>query len=241
MSKISIEEIRDTLSTDGWQLISESYQNLDSNLEYKCNQGHTVIAPWKRMRDNRVCPSCMRERLKVKEFKNRKKKKGEYRVLTLDQATYISGFALFSNKNLVDYGMYEAFGETDIERCAHVKEWMISLINTYEVDFVGIEGIQYQAQAGVITFETLARLQGILMECCYELKIPYKVVSTNTWRAHCGVKGKTRVDKKRSMQLLAKQWFGIMPSEDESDAIGIGKYFSDIQAPKVEIVDWESM
>jgi hypothetical protein len=31
-----------------------------------------------------------------------------------------------------------------------------------------------------------------------------------------------------------------MPTDDEADAIGIGKYFSDIMAPKVEIVDWEA-
>ena len=42
------------------------------------------------------------------------------------------------------------------------------------------------------------------------------------------------------MQLLVKQWYNIMPSEDECDAIGIGKYFSDLQTPKVEIVDWEA-
>ena len=45
---------------------------------------------------------------------------------------------------------------------------------------------------------------------------------------HCGVKGKSRPDKKRSMQRLVKEWFGLNPTEDECDAIGIGKYFSDI-------------
>lgn len=31
-----------------------------------------------------------------------------------------------------------------------------------------------------------------------------------------------------------------MPTDDECDAIGIGMYFSDIMAPKVEIIDWEA-
>jgi hypothetical protein len=30
------------------------------------------------------------------------------------------------------------------------------------------------------------------------------------------------------MQRLVKEWFGFTPTEDEADAIGIGKYFSDI-------------
>lgn len=240
MPKISIEEIKDVLSADGWQLISEKYKNLDSNLEYKCKEGHTVIAPWKQIRQLRVCPVCMKQSLKTKEFKNTKKKAGEFRILALDQATYISGYALFSNKNLLDYGTFEATGANEIERDTRVREWLENLIGVYNVDFVGIEGIQYDPKIGVETFATLARLQGILMQLCYELKIQYKVVPTNTWRNHCGVKGQSRPDKKRSMQLLAKQWYEIKCKEDEADAIGIGKYFCDLQTPKVEIVDWEN-
>ena len=240
MARISIDEIKNSISADGWTLISETYQNLDSNLEFKCDRGHTVVAPWKKIRENRICPTCMRERLKTKEFKNTKKKKGEYRILALDQATHISGYAVFNNKNLIDYGTFETTGENDIERSVQVKQWLISLIDQYEIDFVGLEGIQYQTAAGVTTFETLARLQGILAATCYEEKVRYKIAPTNTWRAHCGVKGRTRPDRKRSMQRLVKEWFNLQPTEDECDAIGIGKYFSDIQSPKVEIVDWEA-
>ncbi len=181
----------------------------------------------------------MRERLKTKEFKNTKKKKTDYRVLALDQATRTSGYAVYNNKDLIDYGIFEAQGETDTERALQIKQWLVSLIDQYQIDFVGIEGIQYQTAAGVTTFEILARLQGVLMVTCLEEKIPFKVAHTQTWRLHCGVRGKTRVDRKRSMQLLVKQWFNIQPTEDECDAIGIGKYFSDTLAPKVEIVDWE--
>ncbi len=240
MARISIDEIKNDISADGWILISDTYQNLDSNLEFKCNKGHTVIAPWKKIRENRICPTCMRERLKTKEFKNTKKKKSEYRILALDQATHISGYAVFNNKNLIEYGTFEATGENDIERSVQVKQWLISLIDQFEIDFVGLEGIQYQTAAGVTTFETLARLQGILAATCYEEKIPYKIAPTNTWRLHCGVKGRTRPDRKRSMQRLVKDWFNLTPTEDEADAIGIGKYFSDIQSPKVEIIDWEA-
>ena len=241
MPKISIDEIKNSLAADQWVLVSETYQNLDSNLEYKCNKGHTVIAPWKKIRENRICPTCMRERLKTKEFRNLKKKKNEYRILALDQATHISGYAVFNNKNLIDYGAFEATGENDIERSVQIKQWLIALIDQFEIDFVGLEGIQYQTAAGVTTFETLARLQGILAAACYEEKIPYKIVPTNTWRLHCGVQGRSRPDRKRSMQRLVKEWFGFTPTEDEADAIGIGKYFSDVQTPKVEIIDWEAM
>lgn len=240
MSRISIDDIREALVADNWTLISNTYKNLDTNLEFRCDKGHIVIAPWKKIRDNRICPTCMRERLKTKDFKNTKKKKGDYRILALDQATHISGYAIFNNKNLIDYGSFEAIGTNDIERGVQIKQWMISLIDQFQIDFVGIEGIQYQTAAGVTTFETLARLQGILAATCVEEKVQYKIVPTNTWRVHCGVKGRSRPDRKRSMQRLVKEWFNLNATEDECDAIGIGKYFCDKQIPSVEVIDWEA-
>lgn len=182
----------------------------------------------------------MRERLKTKEFHNTKKKKGEFRILALDQATHVSGYAVFSGKNLIDYGTFTTTEDDDIKRSLQVKQWLISLIDQYQIDFVGLEGIQYQTAAGVTTFETLARLQGILAATCVEENVQYKIVPTNTWRNQCGVKGKTRPDKKRSMQRLAKEWFQINVGEDEADALGIGHYCVQTVTPKVEIIDWES-
>lgn len=239
MGRISIDEIKNDLSLNGWTLISDKYINLDSNLEYKCDKGHIVCAPWKQIRKDKICPTCMRERLKVKDSVH-KKKKSEFRVLALDQATHYTGYAVYNNRNLIDYGTFVAQGENEIIRCAQVKQWMISLIERYEIDFVGLEQIQLDVQKSATTFEALAHLQGILMLTCYEEKIPCKAAHVSTWRAHCGVKGRTRPDVKRSMQLIVKKWFGIMPTDDECDAIGIGMYFSDTMAPKVEIVDWEA-
>ena len=239
MARISIDEIKTDLSANGWTLLSEKYVNLDSNLEYKCNKGHIVCAPWKQIRKDKICPICMRERLKIKDTIH-KKKKSEFRVLALDQATHYTGYAVYNNRNLIDYGTFVAQGDNEIERCAQVKQWMISLIEQYEIDFIGIEQIQLDVQKSAPTFEALAHLQGILMLTCYEEKIPCKAAHVSTWRAHCGVKGRTRPDVKRSMQLIVKKWFGIMPTDDECDAIGIGMYFADTMAPKVEIIDWEA-
>lgn len=238
--KYSIEYINNELASDGWKCTSEKYKNLDDLLSFTCDKGHVVIAPWKQIRKDKICPICMREHLKVKDFRGRKKRKGEYRVLALDQATHFTGYAVFNNRDLVDYGTFEARGDNEIARCMQVKQWMLSLIQQYEIDFVGLEQIQLDVQKSAPTFEALAHLQGILMLTCLEENIPYKAAHVSTWRAHCGVRGKTRVDVKRSMQLIVKKWFGIMPTDDEADAIGIGKYFSDTMMPKVEIVDWEA-
>lgn len=61
--------------------------------------------------------------------------------------------------------------------------------------------------------------------------IPYEVCPTNTWRNACGVRGSTRAEKKKSMQQLAKKWYDVDITDDEADAIGIGKY---LVTPKLE-------
>ena len=118
------------------------------------------------------------------------------------------------------------------------------MIENWQPDHIGIEGIQFQEKSGtramgVTVFETLARLQGILMETAYSNDIPYTVVHTATWRNHCGVKGKTRADRKKSMQILVKNWFDINVSDDCSDAIGIGKYVAEHCSSKIEVFQWE--
>jgi hypothetical protein len=76
------------------------------------------------------------------------------------------------------------------------------------------------------------------MNLFYELNIPCYIAPTNTWRAACKVKGRTRADKKKSMKLLVKEWFDVTVSEDEADAVGIGKYISENFSPIVELKDW---
>lgn len=77
------------------------------------------------------------------------------------------------------------------------------------------------------------------MLTCYDLGVPFEICPTNTWRKHCQVKGQSRTDKKRSMQLLTKKWFDVSVTEDEADAIGIGKYMAEVVAKNNQIVNWE--
>ena len=207
---------------------------------FECDEGHKVYAPWKKIRQKRECTLCKQNKYKNQDRKIIPKKKGTFRVLALDQSTKITGYSIFDDKELVYYGIFEAEeSNNEILRDIQVKEWLVSVVKNWEPELVGLEGIQYQANFGVTTFETLARLQGILMGTLCELNIPYKICPTPTWRAHCGVKGRTRIEKKRSMKELVKKWFDIQISDDEADAIGIGKYLSDTATPAVKITNWE--
>ena len=239
MARIKIETIAEELAADGWKVLSTDYQNLDTEMEFMCAEGHKVYAPWKKIRTNRECPVCKQN--KYKQVKNviKPKVKGEYRVLALDQASRITGFSIFDGEQLTSYGIYEAVNEEEGKRCHEVRVWLASMIENWKPDIIGIEGIQFQEKMGVTTFQTLARLQGILIDLCIELEIPYVICPTNTWRAHVGVKGRARADKKRSMQLIIKDKYDISVSDDIADAIGIGKYVSDTHRKRTEMVSWE--
>jgi len=77
------------------------------------------------------------------------------------------------------------------------------------------------------------------MDAAFEQNIEFKLCSTNTWRHEIGVKGKTRTDRKRSMQRLVKDWFDVSVTEDEADAIGIGKYVAGIVSYEIKMENWE--
>lgn len=239
MAKIKIETIAEELAQDGWKILSTDYQNLDTEMEFLCAEGHKVYAPWKKIRTKRECPVCKQNQFKQNLNIIKPKVKGEYRVLALDQASHITGYSIFDGLKLVSYGTFEAKETNEDKRIHEIKLWVMSMVENWQCDIIGLEGIQYQQMMGVTTFQTLAHLQGVLIDLCVELNIPYVVPNTNTWRAHCGVKGQSRTDKKRSMQLLVKKWYDVTVSDDIADAVGIGKYVSDTNQQKTKIVNWE--
>lgn len=243
MTRITIESISEELAPDNWKVLSTEYKNLDTEMEFLCGEGHRVFAPWKKIRTKRECPVCKQNELKdIKPIKQ--KKRGERRVLSLDQSSHITGYSIFDGAKLTYYGVYDAKEKEESHRIHEIKEWFISLVKNCEPDYVGIEGIQFQEESsgnkmGITVFQTLARLQGVLIETCIELGIPFKIAMTNTWRSHCGVKGRARTDKKRSMQLLVKKWYDISVTDDIADAIGIGKYVSETVGAQFEMISWE--
>lgn len=116
------------------------------------------------------------------------------------------------------------------------------MIKKWQPDEVVFEDIQLQKFTvngmegdAVLTYKKLAHLQGVLKNYCYEIGMPYQIVSPSTWRAHSNVKGKTRTDKKKSAQLIIKGFYDISVTQDEADALLIGRWAA-AQHKKTEII-----
>ena len=246
MAKITLDQIKQEVEVDGWKVLSLDYSNLDTEMTFECPEGHQVFAPWKRLRTKRECPICKQNTFQQSD-KIIPKPKGVKRILALDQATKVTGYSIFDGDKLVKYGTFTTSSDDEVARCVAVKNWFVSMLQNWKPDYVGIEGIQYQAKVfdgetvgSVTLFQTLAHLQGVLLVTCHEFGIHYEVCPTNTWRNTCGVKGRVRADKKKSMQMIVKDWYGISVSDDESDAIGIGYHMTKTVGRNTTVINWET-
>lgn len=250
MSRIKIDDIRKELEPQGWEVLSE-YKNLNESMRFKCNEGHEVYTTWKKIRNKLECPICKKNEYYNQNFTSYKpnssdftpvkKKKETKRVLAFDQATHVSGWAVFDGKHLIKSGIFETDENDEMTRDTQIRDWVVSLVKMWEPDLVGLEDIQLQKTDGninVVTYKILAHLQGILMQTLHEMKIEYKLCPCNTWRNHCGVKGRTKSDKKKSMQMIVKKIYDITVTNDEADAIGIGKFLGDTITVQNQIFDW---
>ena len=70
---------------------------------------------------------CSANALKVNEHKIIKKRFGARRVLALDQSSRVSGYSIYDDKELIDYGKFETQLSDEISRAKQLKEWLISM------------------------------------------------------------------------------------------------------------------
>ena len=227
-SRIKYEEVKESIESAGWTLISNTYINLKSDLEAQCPEGHENHFIYNDWRNGKVvCPIC--EKMVVKKVNEKPKKKKGYRILAFDQASITSGWAVFDDGVLISYGKWTSNGTKSTQRISLTKAWVISMVEKWQPDEVILEDIQLQringeGQENLLTFKKLAHLQGVLKNYFYELGLPYQIVPPATWREFSDIKGRSRTDKKRNAQLKVQTLFEVKASQDEADAILIGRW-----------------
>lgn len=234
MAKLKYEDIKKEVEDAGWQLLTEKYTNLKTDMIFKCPNGHNNYYSLEKWKRNHKCLTC--ENNPFANVPTSPIKKKGYRILAFDQASITSGFSVFDNGDLITYGKWSSNGNRSIERITQTKAWVACMIDKWKPDLVIFEDIQYQknldssgedgalGQMGVTTFKKLAALQGVLKNYCFENGIIYKIVPSVTWRAHSEIKGKARTDRKKNAQLKVKRFYDIEVDNDIADAILIGRW-----------------
>ena len=229
---INIHSVRNHLNENGWQLVSETYKNLHTELEMICPKGHKQLQTYDQWRKHPICNKCLGgNATKINKGQIPIKKIDTERVIGLDAATNITGFSVYDNGDLVYYGTFTAKHDAPTDaRINEIKNWLLTIINEWKPDFIGLENIQLQSfghgQYQVEMYRVLANLQGVLLDVLYETQIPHELVYSSTWRQYCNVgNDKKREDKKKAAQAQVKNWYQQTCTQDEADAICIGKYF----------------
>lgn len=145
-------------------------------------------------------------------------------ILALDQASITSGYAVFSPKGeLITYGKF-TFNDTDVgDRLVKIRNKIIQLVQDNDIGEVIMEDIQLQQN--VQMFKVLAEVFGVVYETLEELNIPNSAVLASTWKSALGIKGKDRSAQKRNAQQYIINTYGVKPTQDECDAICIGKQY----------------
>jgi Holliday junction resolvasome RuvABC endonuclease subunit len=163
------------------------------------------------------------------------------RLLALDQASKVSGYAVFIDGKLETFGKLSFNNESLGERLFRIREAVAKLIADYGIEEVIFEDIQLQSNVGnnVQTFKALAEVYGVIYELVTELDLPNTSVLASSWKSALGIKGRTRQEQKRKAQAYVTNIYGIKATQDESDAICIGSYFLNKQ-DKVDTLIKES-
>ena len=145
-------------------------------------------------------------------------------LLSLDQSSRITGYAIFKDEQLIKYGKIELEDKNIGLRLYKLRQEIEKIIKEYNIEFVIFEDIQLQSnvQNNISTFKILSEVFGVIYELLTEMKIPNKSILAVTWKSKLKIKGKTRQEQKKSAQSFVLEKYNIKPTQDEADAICIG-------------------
>ena len=150
------------------------------------------------------------------------------KILALDQASRITGFAIFNGDTLEKYGKIDLSDEKNSgERLHLLRKKIKSIIEEYKIEKVILEDIYMDQHLinNVQTFKILAEVFGVLFELCISIDIPVEAVLSGTWKSTLRIKGKNRPEQKHSAQEWVLNNYNIKTNQDTVDAICIGAYY----------------
>ena len=152
-------------------------------------------------------------------------------LLSLDLSTKSSGWAVFNNGELIDYGCITASSTDLIKRIKKMTdELQISALNKYEIGKVIVEEVLPEGGYGVGNQKTHKALMWLQAAVAFMLHDNYPTVELeyiypSSWRASLGIKngrGIKRQTLKEADIEFVKTKYRINVNDDVADAICIG-------------------
>lgn len=149
------------------------------------------------------------------------------RLLALDQASRVTGVAIFDNDKLVKYGTFEIKSNQELgKRLTQFLENLDKLYAAYHFDAVAYEDIQLQ-MGNVETYKKLAYIQAIILFWCEKHEKNLYCLSPSHWRKILKDKygmswGRKRAEQKQTAIDFIQEQYEKEVDSDTADAICIG-------------------
>jgi len=212
------------ISKDNYKFIVESLNGENVNIRFLHNsQSKTVTV--KQIKSNLVTTSKRRTKtVKLVGFKVRNGFKGN--LLALDQSTSCTGYAVYINGELVDYGALTSSKKETHQKIRSICSKIEDLIKDYAISVVAIEDI-YLDQSKLDVYKVLANLLGAIIDTTLRLGARYKLVSATEWKSHFGILKHREYGKELAIAEV-KKLLGKVVKEDVAEAVLIGKYYCEV-------------
>lgn len=149
------------------------------------------------------------------------------RLLALDQASRVTGVAIFDDDKLVKYGTFEIKSNQKLgKRLTQFLENLDKLYAAYHFDAVAYEDIQLQ-MGNVETYKKLAYIQAMILFWCEKHEKNLYCLSPSHWRKILKDKygmswGRKRAEQKQTAIDFIQEYYQKEVDSDTADAICIG-------------------
>ena len=149
------------------------------------------------------------------------------RLLALDQASRVTGVAIFDDDKLVKYGTFEIKSNQELgKRLTQFLENLDKLYAAYHFDAVAYEDIQLQ-MGNVETYKKLAYIQAMILFWCEKHEKNLYCLSPSHWRKILKDKygmswGRKRVEQQQTAIDFIQEHYKKEVDSDTADAICIG-------------------
>lgn len=149
------------------------------------------------------------------------------RLLALDQASRVTGVAIFDDDKLIKYGTFEIKSNQELgKRLTQFLKNLDKLYTAYHFDAVAYEDIQLQ-MGNVETYRRLAYIQAMILFWCEKYEKNLYCLSPSHWRKVLKDKygmswGRKRVEQKQTAIDFIQKHYKKEVNSDTADAICIG-------------------
>lgn len=166
-------------------------------------------------------------------------------ILGIDASTKSSGWAVFEDKKLIDYGCVTAASEDLFKRIKKQVSELQEVISKYNITKIILEEVRPEnGTQNIKTHKALMYLQGCFAMMLHDNfpKIAIEYLYPSEWRSRCGIstgRGITRASLKPKDIAFVKEKFNITVNDDIADAIGLAYAYLNIKNEKnVEMIEW---